>query len=63
MLSLHGASIGLAAILQSLKDDEEGQGLIEYSLIAALISIAAILIMATVGGDIVGIFTNVSNAL
>ncbi len=62
MTKLNDLLIQFIVALQGLKD-EEGQGLIEYSLIAALISIAAILIMATVGGDIVGIFTNVSNAL
>ena len=54
--------IRIAAAIDSMKR-EAGQGLIEYSLIAALISIVAIVIMTTVGGDVKTVFTNVSNAL
>jgi pilus assembly protein Flp/PilA len=52
----------IAAAIESMKR-EGGQGLIEYSLIAALISIVAIVIMTTVGGDIVTVFGKVSGAL
>ena len=43
--------------------DEEGQGLIEYSLIAALIAVVAVTIMTTVGTNIVSVFTTVSTKL
>jgi pilus assembly protein Flp/PilA len=49
--------------LSHVSGREEGQGLIEYSLIAALISVVCIVIMTTVGGDIVTVFTNLSTAL
>ncbi len=42
---------------------QSGQGLVEYALILVLISIVAILIMTTVGNQIVNVFTNASNAL
>jgi Flp pilus assembly pilin Flp len=43
--------------------DEDGQGLIEYVLIAALISIAAIGAIVLVGPKISVLFTSVSTAL
>lgn len=43
--------------------DEEGQGLIEYVLIAALISIAAIVTIRLVGPNITREFGEVNNAL
>ena len=46
-----------------MADKEEGQTLVEYGLILALISIAAIAIMGTVGGNIVDVFTTVSDEL
>ena len=44
-------------------EGEEGQTLVEYGLILALISIAAIAIMGTVGGNIVDVFTAVADQL
>jgi Flp pilus assembly pilin Flp len=43
--------------------DDEGQGLIEYVLIAALISIAAIVAIRLVGPAVSTQFTKVSTAL
>jgi pilus assembly protein Flp/PilA len=43
--------------------DEEGQGLIEYVLIAALISIAAIGAIVLIGPRINTMFTDVGDAL
>ena len=43
--------------------DEEGQGLIEYVLIAALISVVAIATITVVGGDVQRYWTTVDNAL
>ena len=52
----------LAALRANLKK-EEGQGLAEYALILVLISIAAIAIMALLGGKIGSVFTSISAAL
>lgn len=41
----------------------EGQGLVEYALILVLISVVAIVIMTTVGGQVKNVFSSVSNAL
>ena len=43
--------------------DEEGQGLIEYVLIAALISVVAIVTIRLVGGSVQTMWTDVSDAL
>ena len=42
---------------------EEGQGMVEYALILALISIAAIAILTTLGQDVVAVFTSAAGAL
>jgi len=43
--------------------DEEGATAIEYGLIAALVSIAAITALTQVGNSVNTMFTSVSNAL
>ena len=47
---------------QEMKE-EDGQTLVEYGLIVALLSIAAIVILSTLGKDIVNVFTKVSTEL
>jgi pilus assembly protein Flp/PilA len=43
--------------------EEEGQDLIEYSLLAALIAVASVLAMQTLAGKINDIFTAIGTAL
>jgi Flp pilus assembly pilin Flp len=43
--------------------NEDGQALVEYALILALVSIASIAILTTVGGDVGAVLTAVSTAL
>jgi pilus assembly protein Flp/PilA len=43
--------------------DESGATAIEYGLIAALISVACITIMGTLGNNLKNTFTNVANKL
>ena len=47
---------------QEIKE-ESGQTLVEYGLIVALLSIAAIFILGVLGQDIVNVFTTVSTKL
>lgn len=46
--------------LQGLKNKEEGQGLVEYGLIIALIAVVAIAALVLLGKNIGGIFNSVS---
>jgi pilus assembly protein Flp/PilA len=50
-------------ILRNLKQDESGQDLIEYALIAALIALAGVAGMQTVGSGIASAFTSVTTNL
>lgn len=43
--------------------EEEGQDLIEYSLLAALISVVCITILGQIGTSVTGLFTRINNAL
>ncbi len=48
---------------EDLKDREEGQGMVEYALLAALISIVALLVITAVGLDIRDLFQTIRDAL
>ena len=47
--------------LPGLREDEAGQGLVEYALILALISFSAVVTMHTLALDINNAFTGVGN--
>ena len=51
------------AILSNLLRDESGQDLIEYALVAALIGLAAVTAVGTVGNDISNVFNSVNTKL
>jgi Flp pilus assembly pilin Flp len=53
----------LRALLAALLGREEGQDMIEYALLAALISIVAIVMILAVGPYIQNTFQDVANAL
>ena len=46
-----------------LNDREEGQALVEYALILALISVVAIALLAGIGGGVVNKLTTVRDAI
>jgi pilus assembly protein Flp/PilA len=49
--------------IQSMLNNEEGQDLIEYALVVALIAFAATAGMSTVAGNINTAFTNIGTKL
>ena len=53
----------LEALFRSLQEEEEGQTMVEYALILALVSIAAIAVLTPLGTAISGVFTSVTGAL
>lgn len=52
----------IKSYLLSIKS-QKGVTMIEYALIAALVSVVAITILGTVGDNLTEVFTSVSNAL
>ncbi len=56
-------SLFLRSVLARVAGDEEGQGMVEYALILALVSVVAIVILGTIGTNVVTVFTSVANAL
>jgi pilus assembly protein Flp/PilA len=57
--SLQGKEVLMIAFFR----DEEGQGLVEYALIIAVIAIAVIVAMIFLRGQIQNIFSNIGNNL
>ena len=51
------------ALIASISQDEEGQGLAEYALILALIAIVAIIALIFLGGRVSQILSNVGNSV
>lgn len=50
-------------VLNWLASEESGQGMVEYGLILALVSIAVVIVLGTMGGQLKAIFENVSGHL
>ena len=53
----------LVALIEQLTEREEGQDMIEYALLAALISIVAIAIIVLIGPYLKDLFQDVVNGL
>ena len=45
------------------RDDEEGQGMVEYALILALVAVVAIAILFIIGNQVKNTFNNVSQQM
>jgi pilus assembly protein Flp/PilA len=50
-------------LISNLMNDESGQDLIEYALVAALVALGAIAVLKTVAGNITTVFTNIGTTL
>jgi pilus assembly protein Flp/PilA len=53
----------LTSLLKSFRDDESGQDLIEYALIAALIALGAIVAMGGLSNQIASEFNTIGSSL
>ena len=53
----------LSTYFESLRSDERGQGMVEYALILALVSVAAIAVLPGLGTAVSGVFTSVTDQL
>ena len=49
--------------LTALRDGEEGQAMVEYALILALVSVAAVAILSVLGNSVSSIFNEINNDL
>jgi pilus assembly protein Flp/PilA len=52
-----------AILLRTLFDADDGQGLVEYALIIALVALAAIVGLGLMGGAIADILSNIADEL
>jgi pilus assembly protein Flp/PilA len=57
------AVLGLRNSLDELRDREEGQALVEYALLLALIAVVSIAVLTVLGTKVSHIFSKISTAL
>jgi len=50
-------------IMNWLKDEESGQGMVEYGLIIVLIALVVVVALGPLGTKIKGVFTDATNKL
>jgi Flp pilus assembly pilin Flp len=55
--------VKLQSALIAARDHEEGQAMVEYSLILALVSVVALVILGTVGDNVITTLTSVAGSL
>ena len=63
MMWLQTMSLLVQEAIQSARNREEGQALVEYALILSLVSIASIVVLGVVGADVGEVLDAVENAL
>ena len=63
MTTIHEAVLRMVTWAQSRKQDEEGQGMVEYGLILALVAIVAMAGLTTLGPAVDAVLTQVGGAL
>jgi Flp/Fap pilin component. len=50
-------------LINWMKNEESGQGMVEYGLIIALVAIVAVVALSPLGTKVAAIFTNIGNHL
>ena len=63
MFALQARIHSAYSVLRSRIEDEEGQALVEYALILALIAVVSIVVLQLMGLNISRVFGNVNNRL
>jgi pilus assembly protein Flp/PilA len=63
MMWLQTMSLRVQEAIQSARDREEGQGLVEYALILSLVSVVSIGLLTIVGTDVKNVLQDVVDAL
>jgi pilus assembly protein Flp/PilA len=53
----------LRSAIFAVRNDEEGQALVEYALILALVSVVSILALTTLGGNISNVLNQVAGSI
>ena len=46
---------------RALRDRDKGQAMVEYALILAMVSVAAVAILSTIGGQVSNIFDSINS--
>lgn len=49
--------------LKDLRDEQSGQAMVEYALILALVSVAAVTVLKLLGGSVNSIFSSINQDL
>ena len=62
-VKMNTLAIKIAIALQNLKDDESATAVLEYALVASVVSVGAILVMSTFSTAIAGAFQTAIDAL
>jgi pilus assembly protein Flp/PilA len=55
--------VGSMGFIKRLVTEEDGQGMVEYGLIIALVSIVVIAVLTLIGTNLNGIFTKIADNL
>jgi pilus assembly protein Flp/PilA len=63
MLKIYAKAYSLYAAVRDRMEDDEGQALVEYALILALIAVVSIAILQTLGLNVKRVFTSVDSSL
>jgi Flp pilus assembly pilin Flp len=53
----------IMAYVQAVREREEGQALVEYALILALVSVASVVALTALGTSVAGILTSITGSL
>jgi pilus assembly protein Flp/PilA len=62
-MRVYVALVGLRESVEELRDREEGQALVEYALLLALIAVVSIAVLTVLGTKVSHIFSKISTSL